>query len=195
MTLDTDTAKVATGQSQPIILTPSVPVGSLSNSDLPSAKKRGRPSKVEMERRQAEAIAKGEIFPPAVEPQPYAENSSQPTDVISQIQTPPTTSLKRNRTLTGEAEDDGRARPFPQPVEKGQTSSTFGSPEPDSIRNMSHPERMSMPIQHLSPANPGSPLRNSTLASDIEATSPSKNRPTPDSYRVQILRVRGPIIS
>jgi hypothetical protein len=170
-------------------------VGSPPSSDLPSAKKRGRPSKVEVERRQAEAIAKGEIVPPLAEPQFYAENSSRPTNVISQIQTPPTTSLKRNRTLTGEAEDDGRARPFSPPVEKEQNSSILESLEPNGMRNMSHPEKMSMPIQHLSPANPGSPLRRSTLASDIEATSPSKSRPTTNSHRIQTLRVRYPFTS
>jgi len=156
----------------------------LSQSSSPP-RKRGRPSKADVERKQAEAIAKGEIILPAVAPQSYAENSNRPTDVVSQNQTQPSdSSLKRSRTLTGEGEDDRPARTFSQPVEKAEKSNTTKLKEASSMRNMLLPENVSLPTQHLSPVNTGSPLRNSTLASDLEAPAPSN--------RVKTLRVRCP---
>ena len=194
--LETHTTKAVTSQSQPPpIIPPPPPLGSPSiSSDLPPARKRGRPSKADVERRQVELIAKGEILP-AVDYQPPVENISRPTDAASQIRIPPGASVKRTRTLTGEAEDDRRIRPFPQLVEKGQSSSTTEFPEPNSIRNMSRPENATLPIQHLSPANPESPLRNSNLPSEIEDTSPPKTQAGPDSQVVKKLRVRRPTTS
>lgn len=190
-TLETHTTKAVTGQNQPFqIILPPPPLGSPSiSSDLPPAKKRGRPSKADVERRQVELVAKGDILP-AVDYQPPAENISRPTDAASQIQIPPGASVKRTRTLTGGAEDDRRIRPFSQLVEKGKSSSTTEFPEPNSTRNISHPENATLPIQHLSPANPGSPLRNSNLPLEIEATSPPKTQAGPDSQIVKKLRAR-----
>jgi hypothetical protein len=195
-TLETHTTKAVTGQNQPFqIILPPPPLGSPSiSSDLPPAKKRGRPSKADVERRQVELVAKGDILP-AVDYQPPAENISRPTHAASQIQIPPGASVKRTRTLTGGAEDDRRTRPFSQLVEKGKSSSTTEFPEPNSTRNMSHPENATLPIQHLSPANPGSPLRNSNLPLEIEATSPPKTQAGPDSQIVKKLRVRLPTTS
>jgi hypothetical protein len=172
------------------------PLGSSSSRDLHQAKKRGRPSKADVIRRQEESIATGEILP-AVEPQPPVENGSRATEVAAQIQTPSSTSLKRNRTLTGDAEDDRRIRPWPfsQPVEKVPSSNIFELLEPNDTRTTSHPEKALLPLQHLSPINPGSPLRNLTLASGIEASASPKNQPSLDSDRAKKLRVRCPTIS
>jgi hypothetical protein len=187
-----------TGQNQQpsiISINPALsPLGSSSSRDLHQAKKRGRPSKADVIRRQAESIAKGEILP-AVEPQPPVENGSRATEVAAQIQTPSSTSLKRNWTLTGEAEDDRRIRPFSQPVEKAPSSNISEFLEPNDTRTTSHPEKALLPLQHLSPINPGSPLRNLILASEIEASSSPKNQPSLDSDRAKTLRVRCPTIS
>ena len=165
------------------------PPGSSSSRDLHQAKKRGRPSKADVIRRQEESIAAFEILP-AVEPQPPVENGSRATEVAAQIQTPSSTPLKRNWTLTGEAEDDRRIRPFSQPVEKALSSNIFEILEPNDTRTTSLPEKALLPLQHLSPNNPGSPLRNLTLASEIEASSSPKNQPSLDSDRAKKLRVR-----
>ena len=155
------------------------------------AKKRGRPSKADVERRQTESMARKEISP-AVEPQPPLENGSRAIELVARMETPLSTPLKRNRTLTGSAGDERRIRPFPQTVEKALISNISETLEPKGTRITSHPEKALLPIQQLSPINPGSSLRSSTLASEIEASSPPKNLPSLDFDRAKKLRVRRP---
>lgn len=171
------------------ILPPS-PTTISSRTDLIPGKKRGRPSKADVERKQAETISRGEIVAPKIAPGiQLAPEDGLLHPYISQT----FNSLKRSRTLTGEEEDSGRVplQPIPQ-LQLGDIRHDSGNKhdetqEPRNRLITTQLEKLPLPVQPLSPANPGSPLRFSTLASDVETASSSRR--TSDGPRIERMRV------
>jgi hypothetical protein len=173
----------------------------LSNLSVP--KKRGRPSKADLERNKAEAVAKGVIMAPLI----TVRGDSSPSGYVSINRNPleagqstflvdsasPQISGKRNRTFTGEDEENERnlSQTISRAGEQGQDASNklaenqhlFGR----NLNTMSENLPVPSSFQPPSPANLGSPLRFSTQATDIESSASSPR--TSDAPRIKRMRV------